>query len=138
MRCFEILINGKRVALVGHQAAERLVAEIETNRNIDVAALTLVAEFPVSGARATYASWPDGTLKIGDEMTVRLVDVPSADEPATIVTEDLGQVSEHQGNPWPICATCGKAWHQSEGMVSGRGVHLCDECVEKFAEIRQR
>ena len=53
MRCFEILVNGKRVALVGHADAERLTAEIETNRNIDVAALDLVAEFPVKGPQAT-------------------------------------------------------------------------------------
>ena len=137
MRCFEILINGKRVALVGHADADRLTAEVETNRNIDVAALDLVAEFPVKGAQATYASWPGGTLKIGDEVTIRLVDVSSADEPATVVTEDLGQVSEHQGNSWPICATCGKPWRKTEGMVSGRGVHLCDACLKKFAEIRQ-
>jgi hypothetical protein len=137
MRCFEILVNGKRVALVGHEAAERLTAEIETNRNIDVAVVDLVAEFPVRQAHATYASWPGQTLKMGDEITIRVVDVPSADEPATIVTEDLGQVSEHQGNPWPMCATCGKPWHQTEGMVSGRGVHLCDACLKQFAAIRQ-
>jgi len=137
MRCFEILINGKRVALVGHEAAERLTVAIETNRSIDVAALDLIAEFPVKDASATYASWPSGTLKIGDELTVRLVDVASPDEPASIVTEDLGQVSEHQGNSWPICATCGKPWHETEGMVSSRGVHLCDDCLRKSAEIRK-
>jgi hypothetical protein len=69
-------------------------------------------------------------------LTLRVVDVPSADAPATVVSQDLGQISEHEGTPWPLCATCGKAWHDSEGLVSSRGVYLCDACLKHFASIR--
>lgn len=137
MRCFEILINGKRVAVMGHEDAQRLSATIEANRGIEVAAVDLMAELPLRKAHATYASWPGETLKLGDEVTVRVVEVPNADPPATVVSEDVGQVSEPQGNPWPICATCGKPWHKTEGMVSGRGVHLCNTCLNDFAELRK-
>jgi hypothetical protein len=137
MRCFEILVNGKRVAVIGHKEAQRLTASVETNPHIEVAAVDLVAELPLRNAHVTHASWPDQTLKVGDELTVRVVDVPSADAPATVVSQDLGQMSEEEGSPWPMCATCGKAWHDTEGMVSGRGVHICDACLKQFAEIRQ-
>src|SRR5256885_2370576 len=100
MRCFEILINGKRVALIGDESAQRLTACIETNpeiAKIDVAVVELVAELPIRDRHITYASWPDQRLKAGDELTLRVVDVASADVPATVVSEDLGQISEQDG-----------------------------------------
>ena len=135
MRCLEILLNGKRLALIGHADAERTTAIVEATRGIDLAMVDLTAELPIRDGRETFASWAGASLAVGDELTVRVIDAPSSDQ-ATIVARDIGQIESSSANQWPLCVTCGKPWHETRGMVSARGVYLCDTCVAEFATLR--
>ncbi len=137
MKCFEILVNGKRVAVIGHADAQCLTASVETNPEIDAAIVDLTAELPVRDGKARFASWPDATLRVGDDLTIRVVEVERADDPVTVIGVGVGQ-TEAQETPWPICVTCGKPWYETEGMVGNRGVRICNACLEGFVALRQK
>jgi ClpX C4-type zinc finger len=93
----------------------------------DITALTLVAEelrrregerisLHASGGDDSM-QWLAANLKIGDEITVQIVDA----------SEKL--------NSFPMaCSFCGKDQHEVSNLVAGEKVLICGQCISDFSE----
>jgi hypothetical protein len=82
MLAFEVAINGKRRYLAGHEDARSLILLVSGDCFVrDAHAMTSVIVpygGPADSATLSYESDP---LSVGDEMTVRVVDVEKPDPP---------------------------------------------------------
>ena len=84
---FEILVNGKKRQVVGDLSADMLSITLQAIsaelRKRPDPRIRLVANGIASGSAESHLSWPDHTgLSVGDEITVRIVEVDAADTPA--------------------------------------------------------
>jgi hypothetical protein len=87
MVALEVSVNGKRRYVAGHIDASSLVVMVQVIRPVPQAPalprLLGVVGVPVEGRQQTDSlPYPSDRLSIGDEVTVRIVEVDSADPPS--------------------------------------------------------
>jgi hypothetical protein len=137
MMCFEVSLNGKEIARVGHPNAATLVAVLEATPSVQAAGLELTGELPPQGDNAVFASWGSHACHVGDELTIRIVDAADARQPAVFV-QGFGEVgSTEDSGRWPICCLCGKSYHEVHAMVVTERAHVCDSCIDALVELRR-
>ena len=137
MICFEVSLNGKEIARVGHAEAATLVAVLEATPSFQAVGLELTGELPSQCDKAAFASWGKHACDVGDELTIRIVDAAEASQAAVFVrgigevcsTEDLGA--------WPICCLYGKSYHDVYAKVATERAHICDSCIDALVELRR-
>lgn len=136
MICFEVSLNGKPIARVGHPEAATLAALLEATPSVQAVGLELTGELPSQGDKAVFASWGKHACHVGDELTLRVVDAPEAAQPA-IVVEGIGELSSAASGAWPICCLCGKSHHDVHLMMPTDRAHVCDSCIDALVELRR-
>jgi hypothetical protein len=137
MICFEVSLNGKEIARVGHPDAATLVAVLEATPSVQAIGLELTGELPPQDGNAVIASWGNHACHVGDELTIRVVDAAEAADPAVFV-QGIGEVgSPAQGRVWPMCCLCGKSYHDVHSMVATERAHVCDSCIDALIELRR-
>jgi hypothetical protein len=95
MLAFEVSINGKRRYVAGHADAQMMYVIVSANRHAHGAGVSAFIAIPHanSGGSATL-SYQNDFLSLGDEITLRVVDVVTADPPVRISTGDGSVVIE--------------------------------------------
>jgi hypothetical protein len=137
MICFEVSLNGREIARVGHPDAATLVAALEATPSAQAIGLELTGELPPRGDKTVFASWGNHACRVGDELTVRIVDAAEAGEPAVFV-EGLGEVeSIEDRGAWPMCCLCGTSYRDVHALVATGRAHGCDSCVDALVELRR-
>src|SRR5438477_3437849 len=100
MVVFEVSVNGKRAFAIGAGEFGALAATLSWDRIqtdpgpiYEGIRLSGVGQEPNGGR---YLHWPDEMLKVGDEITVQIVDSAECDEPAERLTleEKMAKIAE--------------------------------------------
>jgi hypothetical protein len=83
----EVSVNGKRRYVAGHIDASSLVVMVQVIRPFPEAPVSSILHgvvgVPVEGRQQTDSlPYPSDRLSVGDEVTVRIVEVDSADPPS--------------------------------------------------------
>lgn len=90
MIAFDVLVNGKPLYTIGAGDFGLLSANVQFERiqtkSGRIHERTFVAGKALHGIDTTHSDWPEGMLKVGDEVTVRVVETGSYDPPVTRTT----------------------------------------------------
>ena len=83
-------------------------------------------------AGSENVTWqPNHRMRVGDELVVRLVDVPEVEAPTEVKPARKGE------DVHPRCAFCGATKEEALGMIYGREAAICPGCVDRFHERRR-
>jgi ClpX C4-type zinc finger protein len=134
MRCFEVWLNGKRVALVGHPEAERISATLEATKEIDPVSLELLAELPAQAGSFAYASWESHDLVVGDKLELQVIDDDHPDV-GSVIKHGVGELVSDDAKVWPLCSLCGKSYHDVHAMIRGQRAYVCDLCIDTIVKL---
>ena len=80
--------------------------------------------------RPENVSWrPDHRMQVGDELRVRIVEVPSVDEPTNVAPARLME------DVRPQCSFCGGTKEDARGMTYSSKAAICRKCLDRFSEM---
>jgi hypothetical protein len=109
MVAFQISINGQKYCESEDISVLTMVAE-EIQRR-EAFRMSLHASGPDSPVQ-----WLTATLRVGDEITIRVVDT-----------------SELEASGPSTCSFCGREVHEVSTIVQGQAAAICDRCVTSFS-----
>ena len=95
MLCFEVLINGVVVSTAGVDSdgvMSAIVNWVTPNPRMQRSQELIVNLGGISGGN--YTTWLNRDLRVGDEVTVRIVERETADEPTTVVRDSEARIRE--------------------------------------------
>jgi len=133
MKCFEVIINGKRVCTAGigeDGVLTSVVTFVKRNRSAEETAETKEnndsesLNIRVGGIanRETGAmeqvEWLEQRLVVGDEITIRIIEASECDEPNS---KEVTYIE---------CSFCGKKQNDVAKLIAGPAVFICNECVD--------
>lgn len=133
MKCVQVLLNGKPYCTAGHEAVADLAIQITYAPNADVGHLSVIGIFPKDIlAPAPNDPWLQTEITLNDEVAVRIVDSDKPD-----VTTKVRAAKSESGNDviTLLCSFCDKSESEVLKLITGPGVYICNECIEKCAEI---
>jgi hypothetical protein len=129
MKSFEVKINGKKqcTAGVGQNGvltailsfAKRTRASHETDQasESEILDIRVAGSANIDPGTSEHLEWLHRDLSVGDEITIKIVEVLECDEPKTKETSYLQ------------CSFCGREQAEAQNLIAGPGVYICDECV---------
>jgi ClpX C4-type zinc finger len=135
MLCFEVQLNGKKKLLAGYENVSELGLSIETLE--EEGFLEVNAGIWNETSPAEYLFWDSFDLKIGDEVTIKLLDSNNPDPP-TRISQDP-EVPENAKTPRTqrqmLCSSCKKSFRDVDNIIKMPGVILCNECIELIKDF---
>ncbi|MGO9227886.1 MAG: hypothetical protein ACLQKA_01560 [Bryobacteraceae bacterium] len=118
MRAYEVFLNGERLCVAGIDGDAVLSAILSSVRIKGSDDLDLTVGGLVSTTKE-HLTWTQAGLKVGDEVRVRILESPSADEPKRRKSEEPERDLERQKNY--VRETAKQwGWKLTEGPNSGR------------------
>lgn len=131
MKCLEITINGSKACTAGIGSDGVVTAILafvkgskpsdETQEHQDSESESLNIEVGglanIELGTSEHLKWINQDLKVGDVITIKIIDAAECDEP---ITKEISYIQ---------CSFCGKRPSEVEKLISGPGVHICNECV---------
>jgi hypothetical protein len=160
MQCFEVSINGKRVCRAGNPQGHNLAVDISRGGAWQMPAIVVSGDLYADFGWYEHQVWGTQRLNVGDEVTVRVMDDETADEPIERHRIDyeetkrgltrrprsnvLQRAVDHllqrtssgvEKEPPRYCSFCGKAPEEVRAMISGPAVFICNECVRLCVDI---
>ena len=133
MKCFEVIINGKKVCTAGIEDNGVLTAILSFTRrknsselNAETQQLNYSESLDLSvGGLANrgpkmneHIEWLNQNLAVGDEILIRIIEAPECDEPNTKEVSYLE------------CSFCKKKQAEVVKLIAGPAVFVCNECVD--------
>ena len=132
MRCFEITLNGKKLAVAGAPGALAVNGFLQLiEPSTDVSSFRFSGLIPVAPDHAERGLWAEGKLNLGDELAVRLVDSASPDTWKVQSIEGAGAPAEDSR---VACSFCGKRRKDVKHLLAAGRACICDECVSLCVE----
>jgi len=109
MVAFQITINGQKYC--ESEDISVLTMVVEEIRRRDALRISLHAGGPDSALQ-----WLTGNLRVGDEITIRIVDT-----------------SEFEATGPSACSFCAREVHEASTVVQGHTAAICDSCITNFS-----
>ena len=130
MLCFEVQLNGEKKILAGYKGVSELGLSIENLE--EEAFLEVNAGIWKTDSPADYLFWEGVDFKIGDEITIKLLDSKKPDPPTRISQdpENPENIEEPRSQRQMLCSSCKKPFRERDKMIKMPGVILCNECIE--------
>lgn len=129
MKSFEVTINGKKqcTAGVGNKGVLTAIlsfvkgtsASDEAHQGSESESLDISVGgwANIAPGISEHLEWLNQDLSVGDEITIKIIEVVECDEPKTKETSYLQ------------CSFCGKKQAEVQKLIAGPRVHICNECV---------
>jgi hypothetical protein len=131
MLCYEVLLNGARVCLAGDTRARLLSTSLISSRGADIASLRVDADLVVTPTHLESVRWTEASLRIGDELLIRITDSATADVPKPV--QSFGRRITAVGETEDSCSFCGEKGEVR--LIKGIAGNICDKCVALCQEI---
>jgi hypothetical protein len=134
MVCIEILHNGKRLCVMGHEKSDSMQISLLYVKDGDVLGLSTWAYVRQTPELQETLSWlkERPVIRVGDTIEMK-------------VTRDLAPDAGHlsssfgrrvaEGQQELFCSFCGKSQHDVKKMVAGPRVFICNECVQLCTDV---
>ena len=127
MRALEISINGELKSVAGSASAESITVQVLTVPRLGDSHLLVSGDIGMSDEPNAEATWLSVPLRVGDVVSVRLVEHASPTAP-TLGRHDPGSGAT-DGLP-VLCAFCGASSDRVEGgMLASKRALICRPCV---------
>jgi hypothetical protein len=126
MKAFEITLNGTRQCTAGVEDGVLTAILSFVRRTTDEtkqAAASESLDIRVGGLAnigpgiSEQVEWLYHTLSVGDEVTIKILELQECDEPSTRETH------------YVQCSFCGKKQEEVQKLIAGPGCYICDLCV---------
>lgn len=112
MIAFELRINGDRCCIGQDVTAVTLVVDWVQRRRADRVSLHVGHPEHAGSSGERRVNWLDAHLGVGDEISIRIVDVVQS-----------------EGSSFENCSFCGTGLNGIQNLVSGTHVAICDGCI---------
>lgn len=132
MLCLEVSVNGERKTLAGVADAETLSAAIRSYPGLGESNVLVTGEVLPTGQPTAEAKWFSCPLKVGDEVSVRLVD---SNDPSPVQLGRVNPTNVATDSVPIICAFCGKPHTDVEAMIASTRAFICRACVMVLYEL---
>lgn len=132
MLCFEVQLNGEKKILAGYKGVSELGLSVETQE--DEAFLEVNAGIWKTDSPADYLFWDGVDFKIGDEITIKLLDSNKPDPP-TLISQDPANEEEPRNQRQMLCSSCKKSFRDVDKIIKMPGVILCNECIDLIKDF---
>jgi hypothetical protein len=131
----EVLINGKKVALLGSESAEEFGVSVTAYPNLpdETASLEMSGYAPSDQTYPDELKWGRHELHLDDEVVIRFVSTPAPDIPARS-RYTQGYIGESTQGVM-ICSNCGRSHLEIQWMIQAERITLCGECAQKIVEF---
>jgi len=135
MLCFEIQLNGKKKLLAGHKDLSELGLSIDTLD--EKAFLEVNAGIYKGSSPPDYLFWDGVDFKVGDEITVKLLDSNEPDPPTRISHDhdDSSNDKKPKVQRQMLCSSCKKPFRERDKMIKMPSVILCNECIDSINDF---
>lgn len=133
MLCLEILVNGERKYVAGHEQMEKMRASLYLTEAGGPRLFVVDADFKKTETLAENVFWPVLEPKIGDEVQIRIVQSNAPNKPDRVVSR--GKKENENGEQILYCSICGKNHKEAKKLVTSKEVNVCDECFQLLGEI---
>ena len=130
MKCIEVLLNGEVVCRAGHEHMSLLTATLHVLNDPEFTRFILSGRLEPEANFAQLPRWLDMSILQNAEITLRVVDAESADEPARV--SSFGQLPGNEMKKF--CSFCGKAAENGPPMMLGVSGIICAPCVLSFTK----
>lgn len=128
MKAFEVTLNGRRQCTAGVEngvltAILSFVSQTRANAEAQPAEASETLDLRVGGlARIDpdtreNLEWLHLPLSVGDEITIRILELQDCDQPKTRETQPLE------------CSFCSKKQAEVQRLIAGPGCYICDVCI---------
>jgi ribosomal protein S14 len=131
MKAFEITLNGTKQCIAGVEdgVLTAILSYVSTSAGDDTqSGASENLEIRVGGMAnigpgvADQVEWLFQPLSVGDELTIKILEVYESDEPKTRERNYLA------------CSFCGKRQAEVRKLIAGPKTHICDACVSDAAK----
>ena len=134
MLCVEILHNGKRLCVMGHEKAESMQVSLFYVKRANALMLTTHADVSPTADLSEALSWLRDlpAIREGDTIELRL---------AADLVPDPGHVTHSFGKRVTgeqqelFCSFCGRSQHKVKRLIAGPRVFICNECVDLCNDV---
>ena len=133
MFCYEISINGEKKNCIGHEDMESIHASVYYNILGSQPHMTNSIDVRISEDCVQSLRWKYDQLKVGDEVSIRLIDCDNPDAPDETVS--FGTLLHDTGKKEIFCSFCGRSEDESEVIFSDKGANICGVCVTEYFSI---
>ena len=129
MLCVEILHNGKRLCVMGHEKADSMQISLMYVKRDNALILTTDADVSQTPDLRETLSWlrDQPAIREGDTIELRLAHdlVPDPGH----VSHSFGKRVTGEKQQELYCSFCGKSQHKVKRLIAGPHVFICNECV---------
>ncbi len=133
MLCLEILVNGERKYVAGHEQMEKMRASLYLTEADGPRIFVVNADFKQTETLSEDAFWPVLEPKVGDEIQIRILQNGTPNKPDRVVSR--GKKENEHGEQILYCSFCGKSHHEVKKLITSKEVNVCDECFQLLGEI---
>jgi hypothetical protein len=119
MICFEVYINGQKVCLagIGNDGVLAVMATFIASSESQRTDFRVGGLIKVDAETQQQIEWLDRELKVGDDVTIKIVEAETYDAPMNQKTQYLH------------CSFCGKKQEEVSKLIAGPNNYICNECV---------
>ncbi len=132
MKVVEILVNGRRRAVVGNAVADTVDLSLIIHSSTELSLVShAITESETGEPICEY--WPELSLAESDRIEIRLIEL---EEHTKIDPSHPGthrRVSD--GSLQPACSMCGKTAEEVDQIIAGQTGNICNECVEFCSDL---
>jgi hypothetical protein len=134
MLAFEVWINGKKEYTVGFKDADEFGVYISSHPELqDDSASIEASGYALSGAEfPDEINWGSKSIKVGDEVVVKLVESENPDEPMR-TKHGIGLTTGC--NHAMLCSICGKSDGEIKSMIRANKIAVCNECLGALVDM---
>ena len=119
MICFEVYINGQKVCLagIGNDGVLSIMTTFIASGESQRTDFRVGVLIKIDAETQQQVEWLDRELKVGDEITIKIVEAENYDAPMNGRTQSLQ------------CSFCGKQQDEVSKLIAGPNNYICNECV---------
>lgn len=133
MLCLEVRINGKKVAVVGHENMEVMRSTVVYHQSLSAPRFDSSITVRKDPKFVQDARWKDHLLEIGDEVCIRVIESDTPDSPDKIVS--YGSPLNSMDDESIHCSFCGRNKHEVDLILKHPAANVCDKCVQELQVI---
>jgi ClpX C4-type zinc finger len=132
MICLNVEVNGEARLIAGSASAESVLANIGIYPDINESWLRVTGDVYPLDEPVADACWLVRPLKVGDTVTVQVLESDSPAAPVLSRTDPSAAATD----ALPLlCAFCSKSHEQCRKLMASSKAVICDECVRMLHQV---